>query len=61
MRPARNSGFCWPSIVHSYYVAINVSGRYDGNLFGSAGNVGRGGNNGCAPLYDHSQLVRVTG
>jgi hypothetical protein len=57
----KNTGFCWPNTVYSNYRGIVVTGRYNGSLVGSAATVSHSGNAGCAPLYDHWELVRVTG
>lgn len=56
----KNTGFCWPSTVYSYYRDIAVAGRWDGGIVGSVGGVSHAGNGGCAPLYDHWELKRLT-
>lgn len=56
----KNTGFCWPNTVYSRYRSIAVAGWFDGGFAGSVGEVSHWGNGGCAPLWDHWQLVRVT-
>lgn len=56
----KNTGFCWPNTVYSHYRDIQVAGWFDGGFAGSVGTVSHSGNGGCAPLYDHWKLVRVT-
>jgi hypothetical protein len=56
----KNTGFCWPNTVYSHYRDIAVAGWFDGGFAGSVGTVSHSGNGGCAPLWDHWKLVRVT-
>lgn len=56
----KNTGFCFPNTVYSHYRDILVVGYSDGGFAGGVGTVNHSGNGGCAPLYDHYKLVRVT-